>query len=320
MARLTSQMLAYSGRGHFVIEPVDLSQEVRQITGLIQASIPKHVELRLSLASNLPLVDADVSQLQQVIMNLVINGAEAVRTGNGVVEVRTGTEDVGEEELQRNLTRKAPPAGTYVLLMVEDTGCGMDDAIQARIFDPFFTTKFLGRGLGLSSVLGIVRGHDGLITVESQPGRGSKFRVFFPISGSIARGKSASRGSGKGTILVVDDENLVRQLAKRALERVGYAVLTAVNGKDALDQYSNHRNDIKIVLLDMMMPVLSGEETFKHLLEIRPDAAVIAMSGFTEREARQRFGTGILDFIQKPFTAGQLTAKIGAALQSRIAT
>jgi len=322
MARLTSQMLAYSGRGHFVIEPVDLSKQVVQITSLIQASIPKNVELRLSLANNLPLVEVDVSQLQQVIMNLVINAAESIGDGEGTVELRTELETIGEEHVKANLARTLPQSGEYVAITVEDTGCGMNESTRSRIFDPFFTTKFTGRGLGLSSVLGIVRGHKGLITVDTHPGAGTKFRVFFPVSSAGAREESPPTQSvrGSGTVLVVDDEDVVRTVAKAALQRLGFTVLIAVNGSDALRIYAEQHQAIDIILLDMMMPVMGGEETLRHLLEIRPDAAVIAMSGFNEREAKQRFGSGIMGFVQKPFTAGQLGAKISSARRVRAAS
>jgi PAS domain S-box-containing protein len=195
MARLTAQMLAYSGRGQFLIEPVDLSTQVIQITSLIQASIPKNVEVRLALANDLPLIEVDISQLQQIIMNLVINAAEAIGSGPGTVELTTSVESVTEADLRANLTHTDPPAGAYVAMCVEDTGCGMDEETRARIFDPFFTTKFTGRGLGLSSVLGIVRGHKGLITLDSRPGAGTKFRVFFPISAVRHAARSSARAT-----------------------------------------------------------------------------------------------------------------------------
>ena len=253
-------------------------------------------------------------------MNLVINAAEAVGTASGSVEISTSVDNVGEEELRANVTRNTHPPGGYVVLAVEDTGHGMDEGTRARIFDPFFTTKFTGRGLGLSSVLGIVRGHKGLITVKSHPGRGTKFRVFFPMSTLAVSRKPilAAPPPGKGTILVIDDEEVVRRLAKVALERAGYAVVTAVNGKDAVDLYSGNPLRFDMVLLDMTMPVMSGEEALQELLKIKPDAAVLAMSGFHEREAKQRFGSRIVGFVQKPFTAGQLAAKIAAALQSKV--
>ena len=319
MARLTSQMLAYSGRGHFVIEPVDLSKQVIQITSLIQTSIPKNVELRLSLANNLPLIELDVSQLQQIIMNLVINAAESIGNGQGAVDVRTGLETIGEEHLKANLALTMPQSGEYAVITVEDTGCGMDEATRNRIFDPFFTTKFTGRGLGLSSVLGIVRGHRGLITLDTCPGAGTKFRVFFPVSSAGARPEAPPTQDvrGRGTVLVVDDEDVVRTMTKAALQRLGFKVLAAGNGSDAVRIYSEQHQSIDLVLLDMIMPVMGGEETLTRLLEIRPDATVIAMSGFHEQEAKQRFGSGISGFLQKPFTVGQLGSKI---LASRRAT
>lgn len=320
MARLTSQMLAYSGRGHFVVEAVDVSDQVDRITGLIHASIPKNVNLKLSLAKELPLVDVDVSQLQQVIMNLVINAAESIGEGEGSVEVKTAVERVADEELQNNVAQTSPPPGEYVCLTVKDAGCGMDEETRSRIFDPFFTTKFTGRGLGLSSVIGIVRGHKGLITVESHAGEGAAFRVFFPISATTrARGRAtAVTTSGKGVVLVVDDESVVRQMAQSALERLGYSVITAVNGKEGLDLFRANPGAVDVVLLDMTMPVMSGEETLKRIRSVRPDATVLAMSGFDEREAKQRFGDGIAGFVQKPFTAAKLGAKIAAALPARV--
>jgi len=320
MARLTSQMLAYSGRGHFVIEPVDVSKQVVQITSLIQASIPKNVELRLALANDLPPIEVDVGQLQQVIMNLVINGAEAIGGAAGTVELRTGVERVGHEELRANMARTTPPPGEYVAISVEDTGCGIEESTLARIFDPFFTTKFTGRGLGLSSVLGIVRGHKGLITVDTHPGAGTVFRVFLPLSsGRVpARSDPSVETQGSSTILVVDDEDVVRRLAKNALERLGYQVLTATNGREAVELFAADPDRIQIVLLDMTMPVMGGEEALRRLLEIRPNLPVLAMSGFHEREAKQRFGAGIAGFVQKPFTAGQLAIKLTAARRAAV--
>jgi PAS domain S-box-containing protein len=316
MARLTGQMLAYSGRGHFMIEPVDLSRQVVQITNLIQASTPKNVELRLALGNDLPPIEADSSQLQQVIMNLVINAAEAVGDRPGVVEVATGVAPVGEEERRANVTRQDVPPGNYVMLRVSDTGCGMDEATRARIFDPFFTTKFTGRGLGLSSVIGIVRGHKGLMNVDSRPGEGSTFRVFFPPSTAamiVAQEAPAHLEHGEGTVLVVDDEEIVRQLAKAALGRMGYRVLLAGNGNEALRIFAERADDIDLVLLDMIMPVMGGEETLRRLLALRPDAKVIGMSGYNEREAQERFGVGLAGFVQKPFTAAQLSARLSVA-------
>jgi PAS domain S-box-containing protein len=318
MCLLSSQMLAYSGRGHFVVELTDLSKQVVQITSLLLASLPKHVQLRSSLANDLPLIDADVSQLQQVIMNLVINAAEAVEAGSGSVEVMTAVELVGNE-LKGNVTRQTVLAGEYVVLTVKDNGCGMDEATCARIFDPFFTTKFTGRGLGLSSVLGIVRGHKGLLTVESAPGEGTTFRVFFPIAQQRLRPQPviAEIASGEGTILVVDDEEIVRRVAQAALPRLGYRILTANNGEEALRIYSQAPDAVDVVLLDLTMPVMGGEETLRRLTKIKPDVVVVVMSGFQERDVMSRFEGTVAGFVQKPFTTGQLGAALRAARKTR---
>jgi PAS domain S-box-containing protein len=314
MSRLTSQMLAYSGRGHFVIESLDLSSQVSQIMSLIRASALKNVEVRLNLAERLPAIDADVSQLQQVVMNLVINAAEAVGSRSGYVEVSTSAQTVGEEELKANLTRQTVAPGEFVVLTVTDNGSGMDAATCARIFDPFFSTKFTGRGLGLSSVLGIVRGHRGLLTVKSRPGEGTTFRVFFPAGARPVQAVPAVAESeqGEGTILVVDDEEIVRRVASAALMRQGYRILTASNGLEAIEVYAKGPGAIDVVLLDMTMPVMGGEETLRRLAAMNPAVVVVAMSGFDEREAKSRFGSGIAGFVHKPFSVSQLGASIAA--------
>ena len=319
MAKLSGQMLAYSGRGRFVVERVDLSRQVAQITSLIQASIPKNVELQLQLSSDLPAIEADASQLQQVIMNLVINGAESIGASEGSVEVTTRLEQLKTAQIPSAGGRQPAAPGAYVVLGVRDTGCGMDEETQARIFDPFFTTKFTGRGLGLSAVQGIVRAHQGALTVESQPGTGSHFRVFFPATThpvpSPMQGRPAvSRGSG--TVLVIDDGEVIRRTAKLALERAGYKVVTASDGYEGLALYESLAGGVSLVLLDMTMPMMSGEETLRRLHARWPQAVVIASSGYDQQEAQRRFGRGIAQFLQKPYTAAQLTEKIAQVLQA----
>jgi CheY-like chemotaxis protein len=194
----------------------------------------------------------------------------------------------------------------------------MDPATQARIFDPFFTTKFTGRGLGLSAVLGIVRGHQGLLTVNSRPGAGTSFDIYFPVAPgqqAVAPPPRAAVEKGSGTVLVVDDEELVRTTARIALSRAGYRVLLARNGREATSVVGERRDHIDLVLLDMTMPVMGGEETLERLMELFPGLLVLASSGYDEREAQQRFGNRIADFLQKPYTAAQLTGKIGRLLR-----
>ncbi len=320
-AHLTRQLLAYSGKGRFVIQPVSLSDLTREMTALVRTSIPRTVELRLQLADNLPPVEADRGQLQQLIMNLVINGAESIPPEKpGSVSVATSVQsiDLTAERAASAGGELAP--GVYVSLEVSDTGRGMDVETQSKIFDPFFTTKFSGRGLGLSAVLGIVRGHKGAIRVRSAPGQGATFQVLLPASGRVAvkEGRTTGPGDlrGTGTILVADDEALVRRTAKSALERQGYQVLLAENGREAMDLLRGNPS-VNLVLLDLTMPLLGGEEALRELRSLRPDVKIVLSSGFNEAEAIQRFaGQRLAGFIQKPYSATQLAEKVKTVLQA----
>jgi two-component system cell cycle sensor histidine kinase/response regulator CckA len=320
-AHLTRQLLAYSGKGRFVIQAINLSELVSEISALLRTSIPKKVELRLDIREDLPPIEGDSSQIQQLIMNMVLNGAEAIGDSIGTVLVTTGVEDVDEEYIRTAGLREGIKPGRYVCLEVHDTGCGMDERTRARIFDPFFTTKFTGRGLGLAAALGIVRGHNGDIKVYSAPGKGSTFKVLLPQAGVAYEKPPAPEVRelrGSGIILVVDDEEIVREAARTALERYGYKVLAAENGREAIEIFRPRAGEISAVLLDMTMPVMSGEETFEKLTAIRPGVRVIVSSGYNEMEALRRFsGTGISAFIQKPYTAAQLAGRLKAVLEGK---
>jgi PAS domain S-box-containing protein len=319
MARLTQQMLAYSGKGRLVVTSLDLSHEVTRIATLIHASIPKHVELHLTLAKDIPFVEADASQIQQVVMNLVINAAESIGPEGGTVELTTASRQLTDRPIDGNLFPRNLRAGPYVCVTVTDTGCGMDEQTKSRIFDPFFTTKFTGRGLGLSAVLGAVRGHKGLLTVKSSPGSGTTFEIYLPASDEPlvrpgAPSTTAIPAQGSGTILVVDDEDVVQRIARTALERAGYRVLTAWNGQEGLDLYAAHRSEIVAVLLDLTMPKMDGAETLRRLRELDESLAVIASSGYDETNASKHFGGGITAFLQKPYKASALAYKISSVL------
>jgi PAS domain S-box-containing protein len=328
-AALTRQMLAYSGRGHFVLERIDLSTYVRETIPLIRAAISRTVEVRMDLAEGLPPIEADTAQVQQLVMNLVINGAEAMSDGKpGTVFITTRQQNVDEQHVRAQAGTGAGDIkpGLYVMLEVRDTGSGMDSATQARIFEPFFTTKFTGRGLGLAAVLGIVRGHAGFIQVISNAGQGSVFRVLFPaVAVSLERTvrparKEAQDLSGVGVILIIDDEETVRIVAKRSLEHYGYEVLVAENGERGVEVFRRNVDRVQCVVLDMAMPVMGGEETLPRLKSVRADIPVILSSGFSESEAVPRFqGKGLTGFIQKPYKAATLSAKIKAVLGAEAA-
>jgi len=318
-ADLTRQLLAYAGKGRFIMRTVNLSDLVREISGLVQASIPKAVQLRLQLTDRLPGIDADPGQLQQIVMNLVINGAEAIGPEGGTVLVRAGVQQVDSQYIDTmSSAGELLRAGEYTSLEVHDTGSGMTEDTLARIFDPFFTTKFAGRGLGLSAVLGIVRAHKGALKVYSKPGQGTTFKVLFPASLSSQGAQPLPfKGdlSGTGTVLIVDDEEVVRQTAGNTLERYGYKTVTAGDGVDAVDLYRRQPDTISLVLLDLTMPVMSGEDALRELQLINPKVRVLLTSGYNEVEAVQRFaGKGLAGFIQKPYTAAALAEKVKEVL------
>ncbi len=321
-AALTRQLLAYAGKGRFVTERIDVSELVREITNLLQTSIPRTVELRLELQNDLPPIEGDATQLQQLIMNLVINAAEAIDEGKTeTVLIISRLEWVTQSWIDQMAAPNGASPGRYVTLEVRDAGCGMDAATLSRIFDPFFTTKFTGRGLGLAAVLGMVRGHKGALQVESAPGKGSSFKVLFPASeGQVARVERSSPQeslAGHETILVIDDEEAVRQTAKAALESYGYRVVVAANGKEGVDVFQALGEEIAAVLLDMTMPVMSGEETLVRLKRIRPEIPIVLSSGYNEAEATRRFtDKGLAGFAQKPYTAAGLAEKMKIALDS----
>ncbi len=319
-ADLCRQMLAYAGKGRFVVENNQLPALVTEITSLLQSSISKKATLTLKLEEGVPPVRGDSTQLRQIIMNLVLNASEALGEAPGEISVHVGVRECSREYLSHSFLNEESPEGSYVSLTVADTGCGMDAATLERIFEPFFTTKFTGRGLGLSAVLGIVRSHKGALLVDSQPGKGSRFTVLFPVEDLEAEPTASSTPSvdwiGEAKVLLVEDEAPVRAICKRLLERMGLQVLTAADGVEALDQYRAHGKEIALVLLDLTMPRLNGEETFRELRKMNPRVQVVISSGFGETEISNRFeGQGLAGFIQKPYTRQELANQLRQALR-----
>jgi PAS domain S-box-containing protein len=319
LAHLTRQMLAYSGKGQFFLELLNLSDVVRNISDLVHPSIPKKVVLQFDLDENLPGIEADRGQVQQVLMNLMINAAEAIGDHDGLITIRTEARILDQENSRFHPQAVDVRPGKYVVLEVSDTGAGMDESVRAKIFDPFFTTKFAGRGLGLAAVSGIIRGHNGGILVSSAPGEGSAFSVFFPAATKSAEQtpgwtqQAVVRGSG--VVLIVDDEQVVRDTARKALEHSGYEVLLAGSGIEAIDLFKCHPDQIDLVILDLSMPGMSGEEAMPELKKIRPKAKVLISSGYSETQAMRLFkGQEVCGFVQKPYTAASLTEKVRFAL------
>ena len=319
-AELTHQMLAYAGRGKFVVEPVNLSRLVRDMADLLKISIAKKIRMEYELAESPPMIAADAAQVRQVVMNLITNAAEAIGEEAGAITLTTGVVDADRTMLSEAYFDDELPEGRYVFLRVSDTGRGMDSDVRSRLFDPFFSTKFTGRGLGLAAVLGIVRAHQGAIRIDSSVGRGTAFDVLLPCGAQIAPAAAPARDEApeslvawraEGTALVVDDEQAVRAMAARMLRDVGFNVLTACNGREAVEVFAEHADGIVVVLLDLTMPEMGGEEAFAALRTIRPDVPVVLCSGYTEEDAAARFaGKGLSGFLHKPFDFDAMVAHL----------
>jgi two-component system cell cycle sensor histidine kinase/response regulator CckA len=313
-AHLTQQMLAYAGKGRLLSAAIDLNDAVRQLSSLMHSSVPNKVVLRLELAPDLPKVEGDPGQIQQVIMNLLLNAAEAIPADSeGFITIRTGIESLnGTGEGIAGALRAEP----QLFLEVQDTGIGMDEATRAKIFDPFFTTKFLGRGLGLAAVQGAIRAHRGSISVSSRPGQGSNFRVLIPVGEPPKRERPAAArvpSRHSGTVLLVEDEELVRQSTAAMLSRLGYEVVTAANGREAIEEFTRHNGSFELVVLDLKMPLMGGEEALPELRRVRPGVPVILTSGYSEMEAIRVVGGPTFDgFLQKPYRPGDLAEVVQA--------
>ena len=318
-ADLARQILAYSGKGKFVVQPLSLNGLVEEMTHLLRTSVGAGVHLVLDLDPEVPSVVGDATQLRQVLMNLVINASDAIGSREGTVLIRTSTAVGGTELFERAVVAPERLSERYVVLEVADTGAGMDEATLARIFDPFFTTKFTGRGLGLAAVLGIVRGHRGGIVVESEVGRGTRFRVLLPGAGD-SRSESEKGGvagvwRGNGAVIVADDEASVRSVTARALRAMGFEVLEAADGEEAVQRFAEARERVRLVLLDMTMPRMNGEAAFRAIRELDPKAKVVLMSGYAEQDAAEQVGEGLAGFVQKPYELGSLQELVRRVLE-----
>jgi CheY-like chemotaxis protein len=298
-------MLAYSGKGKFVVENIDLNILLEEMLHMLEVAISKKAILRLNPYRPIPSVEADATQLRQIIMNIVINASEAIGDKSGVIAITTGCMNCDRSYLKDVWLNENLTDGLYVYLEIADTGCGMDRETLSRLFDPFFTTKFTGRGLGMAAVLGIVRGHKGAINIYSEVGKGTTFKILLPASGKPAEmfnGDSHKDDwQGTGMVLLVDDEETVRGIGTEMLKELGFATITANDGREAVELFKNN-DDIALVILDLTMPRMDGEQCFRELRQLKPDVKVIISSGYNEQEVTQKFvGKGLAGFIQKPY-------------------
>jgi two-component system, cell cycle sensor histidine kinase and response regulator CckA len=327
-ADLTRQMLAYSGRGKFAVARVNLSELVEENAHLLRSCVARTVTLNLRLDRSLPCIDADVGQVQQVVMNLITNAAEAVGAQPGVITLTTGVSDCDARYLFRSRIHEKPPAGRYAYVEVTDSGCGMDAETRDRMFDPFYSTKVTGRGLGMATVLGIIRGHGGAILVDSEVGQGTTIRALFPLaeepataptrpSGPAVRREGLPAAAGAThEVLVVDDEEMVRDLAADMFRELGFSVLTASDGREAVEQVRQRGGRIRVVLLDLTMPRMDGAAAMEEILRLEPGVRIILSSGYDE----QSVGSHLLrrsqvQFVAKPYSLADLRGALTRALE-----
>jgi len=307
---LTRQLLGYARGGKYEVKPIDVNQIIRTISDMFGRT-KKEIFITTEYQNDTWTVDADHTQIEQVLLNLLVNSSQAMPRGGSLY---LKTENV---LLSRPLvSHHNVPPGRYVKIIVKDTGCGMEESIRRRVFEPFFSTKQRGEGtgLGLASTYGIIRNHGGFITVDSIKDLGTTFTLFLPASQKKAVEDHPARQqifSGSGKVLLVDDEDMMLVVGRKMLEKLGYSVLTADTGQRAIDLFNRHRGQIKLVILDMIMPDLSGSDTFDRLKEIDPSIKVLLSSGYSiDGQARQILDRGCNGFIQKPFDLQAFSEKI----------
>lgn len=318
---LCNQLLAYSGKGQFVIESIDLSELIRETEALLRVSIPRTTQVILDLADDLPRIEADASQIRQVVMNLITNATEAIGEKPGKVRIQTGLSNLSPRDVAQNLVGNSCDVGEHVTIRVSDSGCGMTPETLNRMFDPFFTTKKTGRGLGMAAVLGVVRSHNGAILCDTHPGGGTSFTVAFPPTTRAQvlplESKTGAELSIHQTILLVDDEPVIRTGVAKALKDRGFTVLTASDGEEGMRIFNSHRKEIGLCIIDMVMPKLDGKAMLREIRKTSPDARVILTSGYAkEAFVHQSQLKAPIAFLKKPFRIDQLMTLI-AKMSSR---
>jgi two-component system, cell cycle sensor histidine kinase and response regulator CckA len=321
-ADLCRQLLVYAGKGSSSVEPTDLARLLREQAQMLEVSASKSIRLLLNLADGLPQINADVGQLRQVFMNLIINASDAIGQSPGVISITTSTLTCDREYLEGAECGQPLAPGEYVAVEVSDTGCGMDATVREKIFDPFFSTKTASRGLGLAAVRGIVNKHGGGIRVYSEPGKGTTFRLLFPVPSALAPPPKPAEANeswrGSGLVLLIDDEAALRDLGVRMLRRLGFETLVACNGVEGLALYQQHGTKIDYVLLDWTMPEMGGEETLRELRRRNPSVRIILSSGHAPDAILRRVGVERASaLVRKPYSLEELAqafqqARVGA--------
>ncbi len=319
-AEMSTQMLRYVGQARTAMCRSNLSRLVEGASDLLRASMRGEISLSMDLAREDAAIDADHGQVHQVVMHLFNNAVEAIGKQPGTVTIATRVVALDRRQLEESCLHQDLPAGDYAVLEITDTGCGMDHETAAKVFDPFLTTQFIGRGLGLADALGIVQGHGGGIAIDSEPGKGTTLRVLFPVVGKLEAAPPPESAivddrQRPATILLVDDEDLLRRVETEMLEQAGYTVMFAADGREAVEVFRRHADRIDCVLLDLAMPRMDGEACFEALRRINNDVRVVLSSGFPESNVLPRFaGRGLAGFLHKPYTSAALKEKLRRVL------
>ncbi len=317
MSHLTNQLLAYARGGKYQPKTILLDEFIKESIPLIKHSISPAIKILLETGSSTNPIEADTTQLQMILSSIITNSAEAIEN-KGIIEISSFQCEIDKQFIKTHPDRKA---GTYICLSIKDNGSGMDKETLERIFEPFFTTKFQGRGLGMASVYGIMKNHNGYIEVLSEPGSGTKIQLIFPLSKKIINKKPAEVPvilRGNATILLVEDEEFVMEIGLEVLEHLGYRTLSAKNGTEALHIVNTFNGAIDLILLDMGLPDIPGGVLYFKLIEARPDLKVIICSGYTvEGPVQKVLDAGALDFIQKPYSISLISQVLSKHLNNK---
>jgi CheY-like chemotaxis protein len=312
-AELCRQMLTYAGKAAFTIAQVDMAALVDEMVKMLRATISQKVVINHNLSAELPAITGDASQLRQIVMNLIINASEAIDDVQGAINITLAKTVIRTGQSIKDFHGKVIPSGLYACLEVSDTGCGMNVEIMSKIFEPFYTTKFTGRGLGMSAVLGIITAHNGALQLTSQPGQGTTFKIYLPIeinkhvAAESLQPLSSIPWRGNGTVLIAEDEEHIRTILSAMLEKLGFKVIEASNGMNALELYHKNSDIITLVVTDMGMPVVDGYELFGKLKNLAPELPIIVSSGFGDMAVTTRIEPGsIAGLINKPYRFDQL--------------
>jgi signal transduction histidine kinase len=322
-AGLCSQMLAYAGKAQLAMTQINMCMLVEEMVNMLKSTLPQNAIIKSDLSADIPVVSGDSSQLRQIVMNLIVNASEAIGKEQGEIQVTLVKTTLIGGESDKDYNGKIIPSGDYVCLEVSDNGCGMDNETKYRIFEPFYTTKFTGRGLGMSALLGIIMSHGGALQLFSQLGQGTTFKVYLPVQKGDFAGdddhltsETSDPWLGSGTILLVEDEEHVRLIAKAMLNKFGLTVLEAVNGKEALELYQRNATDITLVMTDIGMPVMDGYELFSRLKNLNNKLPIIISSGFGDAEVSSRIPIDdIAGLISKPYKFDQLREVLKTVLE-----